>query len=227
MERKFFVSIDFDGTIANFDITDLVIQKFAKDGWQEAEELWEKGIIGSKECLTIQISLIEEKLEYILDYLKNFSIDETFIEFTDFLKKNNIPFAIVSDGFKIFIEEMLKNAGLKDIPIYANELIETEGGLKAIFPYSKENCISGVCKCNVVEKLNQGLPIIHIGDGRSDFCIAEKASYIFSKGKLTDYCTKKNIPHFPFKNFKDIQKAINLFLNFNPENYKFVIKSYF
>jgi len=121
MERKFFVSIDFDGTIANFDITDLVIQKFAKDGWQEAEELWEKGIIGSKECLTIQISLIEEKLEYILDYLKNFSIDETFIEFTDFLKKNNIPFAIVSDGFKIFIKEMLKNAGLKDIPIYANE----------------------------------------------------------------------------------------------------------
>lgn len=212
MEPNLFISIDFDGTVTNVDITDLIIKEFAQSEWQEAERLWEQGIIGSKECLAIQFSLIDVPIKNILEYVKNFTIDESFIEFIGFLKKFNIPFGIISDGFQVIIESLLLNAGLKDIPIYANQLIETDKGLKTIFPYADENCSSGVCKCKIAEKLSNRLPIIHIGDGRSDFCIAEKAEYIFSKGKLTEYCKTKNIPYCTFHSFKDIEKNIKILL---------------
>lgn len=208
IKTNFFVSIDFDGTVTAADVTDAVIQLFAKPGWEEAEKLWELGRIGSRECLETQMSLIEAPLDSVLEYIDSFAIDETFVDFVSFLKKFHIPFGIISDGFQIFIERLLKNAGLKQIPAYANQLKEEGGKLKTFFPHMDKNCSSGICKCEVAKKLGNGLPIIHIGDGRSDFGVSGKAWYVFSKGKLTDFCEDKGIPHSPFNNFNDIEKRL-------------------
>lgn len=208
MNPGFFVSIDFDGTIATHDITDEVIKKFAKPGWEEAEELWEKGLIGSRECLERQMSLIDASLDEVLDYVDNFSIDRYFTEFTNYLTHCNIPFAIISDGFHIFVKRLLENEGIKNVPVYANELVEENGKLKTVFPFSNKYCLSGTCKCAISEQFSNDIPVILIGDGKSDFCIADKADYVFSKGKLSAYCKIKNIPYHPFDNFKDLKRNI-------------------
>lgn len=205
---NFFVSIDFDGTVISTDVTDAIIQSFAKPGWEESEKLWELGIIGSRECLETQMSLIESPLDRILEYVDGFAIDETFPDFVDFLKKSHIPFGIISDGFQLFIERILKNAGLKQIPTYANQIKEEGGKLKAFFPHREKNCSSGICKCAVAQRLGQGLPIIHIGDGRSDFGIAEKAFFVFTKGKLSNFCKERGIPHAPFDKFHELKNSL-------------------
>lgn len=214
IEPNLFISIDFDGTVTDSDITDAIIKEFAKPGWEEAERLWEKGSIGSRECLAMQIALIDTPIKRLLEYIRGFTINESFIGFLGFLKEFNIPFGIISDGFQIVIESLLADNGLYDVPVYANRLVESDKGLKTIFPYANKSCSSGICKCKIASKLSNGLPIIHIGDGQSDFCLAEKAAYVFSKRKLTDYCRTKGIPHSKFNNFKIIEKSMKMLLEY-------------
>ncbi len=209
MKKDFFVAVDFDGTIVDRDITDAVIQKFALPGWELAERLWDSGQMGSRECLEIQMSLIHQPVEDILNFIDQFVIDPAFLEFSDLLNEMGVPFAIVSDGFKVFIERLLGNAGFKRMPsIYANELINERPKLKTVFPFANRQCLSGTCKCSVAGNISGERSVILIGDGRSDFCLAQKAAFVFSKGKLSQFCMESDIPFQPFKNFSDIAKRI-------------------
>jgi 2,3-diketo-5-methylthio-1-phosphopentane phosphatase len=214
---EFFVSIDFDGTAADTDITDAVIKEFASAQWEDIEFLWENGVIGSRECLTRQMALINAPLSEILSFVRGFSVNGSFPGFVEFLSARRIPFGIISDGFQPFIECLFDKAGLQRVPVYANRLIESFKGLRADFPYFNGLCSSGTCKCRTAEASSGGLPVIHIGDGRSDFCIAEKAAYVFTRGKLTEYCGSKLIPHAAFTDFTTIERNLKkMFLDNNP-----------
>jgi 2-hydroxy-3-keto-5-methylthiopentenyl-1-phosphate phosphatase len=207
MESPYCVSIDFDGTVTDVDIIDAVLQAFAPTEWRDVETLWEKGIIGSRECLERQMSMVQHPLSRLLKYVDDFSIDETFGDFARFLAKRQVPFAIVSDGFQVFIERLLGNAGFKDVPVLANILFEEKGRLKTLFPYSDPDCSSANCKCMAVAELSKKNPLILVGDGRSDFCLAHKAAHVYSKKKLTRYCSVNGIPHTPFGSFAEIKKC--------------------
>ncbi len=212
MKSKIFVSIDFDGTITDCDITDEILKAFARPEWEEIERRWETGIIGSRECLSLQFSLIDSPIEKILKYVDCFAPNRTFSSFIEFIRENKIPFAIISDGFDIFIKRILSNAGIKNVPVFANKVDNNGKGLKTVFPYMGKECPFGICKCSVAEKLSNGNRIFHIGDGRSDFCLSEKVTYTFSKGKLTEYCKTNNIPHFSFKDFNDIKTVLEKYV---------------
>src|SRR5262245_12565255 len=55
---KCHVFVDFDGTIASLDTTDLLLERFAAPQWRQIEEDWKAGLIGSRECLVRQIDLV-------------------------------------------------------------------------------------------------------------------------------------------------------------------------
>lgn len=204
MRGPYFIAIDFDGTVTGIDIIDAVLQSFARPEWQEAETLWEQGIIGSKECLERQMSMVDQPLEKLLAYVDGFSIDSSFKDFAGYLDARDIPYAVISDGFQIFIERLLANAGLGHVPVYANLLREESGTMKTAFPYSQPDCDSANCKCATVSELSKERSLIVIGDGRSDFCLAHQARHVFTKKKLCGYCRENNIPHTPFGSFAEI-----------------------
>ena len=52
------VLVDFDGTIAPIDTTDLLLERFAAPAWHDIEDDWKAGRIGSRECLVRQIDLV-------------------------------------------------------------------------------------------------------------------------------------------------------------------------
>jgi 2,3-diketo-5-methylthio-1-phosphopentane phosphatase len=204
MKAQYFVAIDFDGTVTDVDIIDAILQKFARPEWKEAETLWEQGIIGSRECLERQMAMVDKTLDQLLDYIDQFSIDETFGDFIGLLEDRQIPFAIVSDGFHVFIEKLLENAGLRRLPVIANRLWEEQGRLNTAFPYAYQACNAANCKCMAVQDLSKDRSLILIGDGQSDFCLAHKADLVFSKKKLTAFCQRYKIPHSPFNNFTEV-----------------------
>jgi len=206
MRAQHFVAIDFDGTVADVDIIDAILQKFARPEWSEVERLWEQGIIGSRECLERQMAMVDVTLGSLLNYIDRFPVDETFGDFIGLLDDRQIPYAIVSDGFGVFIERLLENAGLKGLPIIANRLVEERGRLRTSFPYAYQDCNAANCKCTAVQEMGKGRSLILIGDGQSDFCLAHKAGLVFSKKKLTTYCQERNIPHSPFDNLAEITK---------------------
>ncbi len=200
------IAIDFDGTVTDADLIDAVLQKFARPEWREVEAMWEQDIIGSRECLERQMSMVDQPLRRLLDYIDGFSIDETFGGFVRFLRRQDVPFAIISDGFQVFIERLLANAGLRNVSVLANLLFEQEGKLTTLFPYEDPACKSANCKCMTVSELSKGRSLVLIGDGRSDFCLARRATHVFSKKSLTGYCSVNKIPHTPFRSFAEVER---------------------
>lgn len=206
---EYFLAVDFDGTIAERDVTDTVLAEFARAEWMDVEKQWLSGAIGSQECLARQMSLVDATMEGLLAFVEKLAIDRFFSLFVQYVRANEIPFAVISDGFCPFIRQILSRAGLPDIPVFANQLTEENGKFKVSFSHNAIGCPAGTCKCSTAEELAKGLPVILVGDGRSDFCLADKADYVFAKGKLVGYCRDTGIPFAEFKDFSEVIRVLH------------------
>ena len=199
---------DFDGTITKVDCLYNFFKKYAKENWLEVEQLWTEGKIGSKECLIREFALVENLTpELIEKHLETVELDSDFKEFNELRLKKDVKLVIVSDGVDYFIKKILQKNGIKNIEIISNhgEFINKE--FKMSYPNQNPDCKnnSGTCKCKIVNNLKQKYDeIIYIGDGVSDFCVANKADKLFAKASLLKYCQKNNIKHIEFKTFKDV-----------------------
>ena len=47
--------------------------------------------------------------------------------------------------------------------------------------------------------------IIYIGDGVSDYCVADKADILYAKKRLLNYCVEKGIKHISYNDFSNIK----------------------
>lgn len=202
---------DFDGTITKEDTVDKLLSTYANDKWLEVEELWQNGEIGSRECLESQIDCIDNiSEEQFAEFINSQEIDEYFIELFNKVKRHNLDFYVVSDGFNAVIKGILENHGISDAEIFSNKIQLDNRKLKTYFPLHNLNCESGsgVCKCDVIKKLKKDQEIIYIGDGRSDICACRHADVLFAKGKLEEYCVKNGISFIHFDTFNDIENFL-------------------
>jgi len=200
---------DFDGTITREDVIDRILDEFADPKWKEIEQSWVRGEIGSRECLTLQAKLINAEERDLLDFVEAIEIDETFVDFVRYCRKEAFGIVVVSDGIDFFIHTILNRYGLRDVRVYANQLVLNSHGYEMLFPHFRKDCLSGsgICKCRVMEGLSYSSSInILIGDGRSDFCIARKAGLTFAKSELINFCRDEKLSHIQFSEFEDITK---------------------
>ena len=205
--------LDFDGTISTTDVVDIVLEKFADPKWKEVERKWQAGKIGSRECLSSQIALLKAEPEEIAELVSKVSLDPYFVSFIRKAEELGVLVTIVSDGFDLFIEQILKkNLGtasgfLKALPIFSNRIVPGPGkSFKAVFP-NPSICEHGCANCKemVIKRLtSQDDQILFVGDGLSDRYAAKAAHVTFAKGKLLDYCRENNIDSIPYDNFKKI-----------------------
>jgi 2,3-diketo-5-methylthio-1-phosphopentane phosphatase len=204
---KYIFFCDFDGTITREDVIDRILEEFADPMWREIEQSWNNEEIGSRDCLAMQTKLIKAKERDLLDFVEGIDIDKTFCDFVRYSRRTDVEIVILSDGIDLLIKSILHRYGLNDIRVYSNSLESTSGGFEMLFPYFREDCksSSGICKCRIMEELSiTGAVNILVGDGRSDFCLADKVDLTFAKLGLLDFCRAKNIPYVEFKEFKDI-----------------------
>lgn len=206
------VLCDFDGTISLKDVTDTLLSHFGREGCEELEQQWLAGKIGSQECMSKQIALMDASFDEMNQVLSEIEIDPTFKEFIDYTKKRNIPVHIVSDGLDYAIKTIFKHNNLGDLPIFANRLLhDNERGWKLEFPYANKNCIkgSGNCKCNHVKKQQHYSPILYVGDGTSDYCVSHHVDIVFAKDKLINYCQENKIAHYSIQCFSDVVEKLD------------------
>ncbi|MEO8216947.1 MAG: MtnX-like HAD-IB family phosphatase [Acidobacteriota bacterium] len=203
-------AIDFDGTIAPTDTVDALLERFAHPDWQRIEEQWVRGEIDSRQCMAAEIALVDAGEDVLEAFLRTVPIDESFARFVHYVKQF-AEVVVISDGLDYPIIYALHGAGLS-IPLFANRLTFRTRGLGITFPYADAACLigSGVCKCAAVRTMNagRGLPTVLIGDGRSDFCIARCADYVFAKGTLRTFCEAESINHSPFDTFDDVLTVV-------------------
>ena len=67
-----------------------------------------------------------------------------------------------------------------------------------------------MCKCAVARELSGpvGGPVVLVGDGKSDACLAGSADVVFAKSRLLDYCREQGIAHIPFTSFTDVLSIV-------------------
>jgi 2-hydroxy-3-keto-5-methylthiopentenyl-1-phosphate phosphatase len=187
------VLLDFDGTVTTRDSVDAVLEKFALPEWQDVEREWEQGQIGSRECLQRQTALIRATPEAMDAFVDTIKVDPAFADLLGLCRRSGAQIEIVSDGFERSVRRVLARIG-QDCTIKANLLVPVgQDRWTVLSPYAEEDCCSGAgtCKCRAA---GAGHSIL-IGDGRSDFCVAKEASFVFAKGRLADYCRDQGIAH--------------------------------
>lgn len=210
------VIVDFDGTIAKRDTTDLLLARFALPQWQELEQEWTSGKIGSAECMRKQVELIRATPEQMQEFFASIELDWHFKSFVRLCQRMNFPLKIVSDGLDATIQAVFRRAGLGNLTIVANHLFHKGGDRwELTSPYSKTNCRSaaGTCKCAVAEQCSPLFTLL-IGDGRSDQCLAHEADLVFAKAGLLKYCRAENLPHQAFETFADASALLQAAIDF-------------
>jgi len=211
------VICDFDGTITKYDSLDLFLNKYADNSWKDYEKLWFEGKIGSRECIRKQFDLIRGlDNEELASFLKSVEVDDYFSEFYTKAKAQNIRVVIVSDGFDLFIKNILKNHGIDDIEIFTNHLEFKEGEFLMEFPNISASCKkhSGTCKCKIVNEFKKAYKtLFYVGDGISDFCVSDKADCLFAKRRLLEYCKQKSMNFVEYSTFYEVMNNDKLGLN--------------
>lgn len=206
--RKAFV-VDFDGTITREDVGFSIIKELAEDGWEEIGQLWIDKKIGTAECGRKQWNLIKHDDKEIREFVRNFELNPGFKEFIEEVKVRGYKLIITSDGYDIYIEEILNKNGFSDVELLCNSAIYDKGW-NLSFLNNEEDCIfCGNCKKKVVEALKKKeYEVIYVGDGYSDRCACINSDAIFAKSHLKEYCLEQGIPHNDFDTFYDILKYI-------------------
>lgn len=206
--KKAFI-VDFDGTITREDVGLSILKELASEGWQEIGEKWINREIGTAECGQKQWNLVKYNDEYIKKFVRKFKLTDGFKKFVDKVNENSCEILVTSDGYDIYINEILKSNGLHNLKVSCNSAVY-DNGWKLNFINNDGKCrLCGNCKKEVVHDLKkQGFKIYYVGDGYSDRCACEYSDVIFAKSFLKKYCDEKNIPYHDFNDFYDILKCV-------------------
>lgn len=215
MKKQISIFIDFDGTISQQDVGDEIFKKFGKFEPYNSD-LKAKKLNIHKYWKILWNSLPNDLPNKDLeDFLDTIEIDPYFIDFIEYADENDFPITILSDGFDIYIDRILKNNGLSHLKYYSNQVEKREGKYFPIFSSASESCscFSASCKRNLL--LNNSTEdeiLIYIGDGYSDFCCGRYADIIFAKKSFAKFCNEEKLPHYPYKTFFDIKRTMKDFI---------------
>ena len=208
---KWQLIVDFDGTISLDDTTDLLLQRFAKPEWQDIEDEWLAGRIGSRECMSRQIDLVRATPDDLDAFIAGIEIDWHFKSFVRQCQRRDVPLTIVSDGLDYVINAVLRRAGFDGLRVAANHLTHVgEDRWALTSPHGNAAChaLSGTCKCAVAAQRAGSMTLL-IGDGRSDRCLAGEADFVFAKAGLIRFCEEKQLP---FRRFRDFAQASQMLM---------------
>ncbi|MEZ5849255.1 MAG: MtnX-like HAD-IB family phosphatase [Hyphomicrobiaceae bacterium] len=204
------VYVDFDGTISPEEPTDALFDRFADPAWRQIEQEWQTGRLTSRECMAKQISMLRATPEEIDEYLSDVGIDPAFPEFVRLCQRHGARVVVVSDGLDKVVGTVLRSAGL-ELPYFANALTWQGGDRWSLeFPYSRHDCRfnMGNCKCSHSSPAPRDFNIL-VGDGRSDFCIAQRSDLVLAKGTLATHCLDANVDHHRILDFSDAVRVMS------------------
>lgn len=205
-------AIDFDGTLSMQDTVDGLLEQFADPRWESIEADWLEGRIDAQTCMKSQLQLVCADQLTLEKYFRQIALDPSFHEFWRHVRQF-AHVAVVSDGLDHAVQTALRHNGLGALPVFSNRLrFVGENRIDLEFPLRSASCAggNGVCKCAVARGLQatHGGPIVLVGDGKSDACLAAEADVVFAKGSLVRHCEAKGIPFSPFETFADVLQIV-------------------
>ena len=209
--RKVVVLCDFDGTVAEKDVGDLLFRRFGGRAAHDAADEWTRGEIDSRECLERQAEATHCSADELRSFAHAQRLDPYFRDFHDFARRRGIEVVVLSDGLDFYIEQMLARHGCGSIEFFSNRLRIEGHRFTVEFPwYNLRDCTEcGCCKTHhLFAYRRRGYFIVYVGNGLSDRCPSENADLVFAKGELLEHCREKHIACIEFRNFRDVEREV-------------------
>lgn len=204
--NKLAVLSDFDGTIVPINCVNALFDRFGDPLCKELEEQWVRGEISVEDEFRQGFSTVSASREEMEDFLGSVPLDPAFPGFLDFCRNRDIPFAIVSDGIRWYIEHIFARHGIHDVKIYACEITFTPDGLQFAYPYFDPiTPLGGTSKLALVRKYQRdNYRVAFIGDGNNDSHPAREADLVYARDHLLAFTHANGIPAVAFTGFDEI-----------------------
>ncbi len=138
------VFLDFDGTISTVDVGMHLLDRTASPAWWELHERYERGEIGSRECILGQWALVDGDLATLRAVAAEVALDPGFRPLVDAVRDAGAELVVVSDGFGFYVDDACAPLG---IDVITNAVDFATGELR--FPHEDPTCpcsSCGVCK---------------------------------------------------------------------------------
>lgn len=205
------IACDFDGTVTRQDTLVEILNRYGSPVWTRVQDRVVSGEISIREGLQSEMGSVQATAEEIEQLLAaRIEIDPTFPNFFHTMRGLGIPVIVLTGGFDLCVETVLKKSGLWPVPFLANRLRFDRGTWQVDFPYPSARCTAcGHCKGDAVRNwAARGYRTVFIGNGVTDRCGAAAAALTFAKDELGTWCRREGIPAVPFKTFNDIQQDL-------------------
>lgn len=219
------VLCDFDGTITGADVTDTLCRRFAsqhRDELRRQSQRWERGEISAVEWSEVAYRLMDLRQDQIDAVLEETPISLGTDLLLDAAQERGWEFHILSSGFDYYIRRILARLG-RSVPFTANRLSFTsEGGVQLGFLDDHEpGCTLYKPPCIGCKPVGwrtwkrRGYRISFVGDGVSDYCLAERwddlsepGDVLFAKDKLERFCRRRKVAYVPYETLADVAEYL-------------------
>ena len=204
------VFVDYDGTIANCDTFDALVEHFAGEAVMERlDDDLHSGRKTLREVLAAQALALRCTLDEADDFLRaHVRLDPAFAHFAVRCAQHDVPLCILSSGLRPLIERMLRRHRLERLPLHSNDVTPSAQGWCMRFVDQSD---WGHDKSAAVRAAQErGEHVVFIGDGISDLSAALVADRAFAKrGRTLERMLRERGARFEtFTDFAEIESAL-------------------
>ncbi|HEX5591241.1 MAG TPA: HAD-IB family phosphatase [Candidatus Limnocylindrales bacterium] len=201
------ILVDYDGTIAQTDVSDALMAEFVTAEWEAKAAEYDAGLSGSRRLMVWEVGLITAPQAALEALAAGQPHDGGFAPFVRRAQAAGIPVEVVSDGFGFFIAPALEALGVRDVAVVTASTTFPPGERPRIeFPNGHPRCfVCGTCKrARVRAHQAAGRAVVFVGDGESDRYAAGYADIVFAKHALLKLCLENGWPFRRWTEFTEI-----------------------
>ena len=212
-EKKTLIQCDFDGTITEDDVSFLIYDVFGdKEDWRRCLEQYRAGTLTVNDFNKRAFSCVHAgKAELLKLVLKSgrVAIKPGFSELVDYCTGIGIEFTIVSNGLDFYIEAILDDLGLSQVPYYSATSRFENGCIDVDYIGPKgDKMETGFKEAYAELFLGQGYRVFYIGNGFSDYPAASRCQHIFATSELVECCERNGAAYTPFTDLNDVVSGL-------------------
>ncbi len=200
------VLVDYDGTIAQTDVSDVILSEFLPADLLAQAITYEAGGMGSRRLMAWETARFDSDPVAMLAVAAGQPHDQGFRSFVERALAAGVPVEVVSDGFGFFIEPALRALGVPPVPVVTASTTFGPAGARIAFPNGNPDClVCGTCKRNrVLAHQAAGRAVAFVGDGATDRYAAGHADIVFAKHTLERICRAAGWPYRPWTEFAEL-----------------------
>lgn len=206
------VLLDFDGTISTADIGVVLLEQAAPPEWRELDERYARGEIGSQECMSGQLALLDGPPEELAAIARSVPLDPAAGPLIRGLLAGGAEVLVASDGFGFYVADRLGELDAGAVPVLTNEVDWSVREMA--FPHADQRCpcsSCGTCKqAPLREARHRRRHTVFVGDGLSDRKAALLADVVYAKDRLAAWCDLNGVPYRPFAGLADVAAELGV-----------------